>query len=119
MLAQTLRPAEELIGDGLEVERRAVVRYLCDREVVYAPLLTRERLWARVRNISTHGIGLLLGTPIEAGTDLLIEFKTMDPTTSLSVVARVVHSTMQQEGSWIVGCRFITRPTEDQILALL
>jgi hypothetical protein len=119
MLVQSIRPEEELSDNGLEVERRAVVRYLCDREITYSPVMSRERFWARVRNISSHGIGLLLGTPLEPGTDMVIDMKTMDPRISLSLVARVVHSTMQEEGNWLVGCKFLTRPTEEQVLALL
>ena len=110
---------EELADGGMEVERRAVIRYLCDREVVYSRLLTRKRLWARVRNVSVNGIGLLLGAPIEPGTDLIIEMKTMDPGIPLTLVARVVHVTMQANESWIVGCKFLTRPTEEHLLALL
>jgi hypothetical protein len=60
MLMQTLRPVEELADGGMEIERRAVVRYLCDLEVVYSRFSKRERLWARVRNVSINGIGLLL-----------------------------------------------------------
>jgi hypothetical protein len=119
MLMQTRRPVEELADGGMEVERRAVVRYLCDREVVYSRFSKRERLWARVRNVSINGIGLLLSAPIAPGTDLKIEMQTMDPGIPLTLVARVVHATMQEEESWIVGCKFLTRPTEEHLLALL
>jgi|AP3Bu8745761321_1050154.scaffolds.fasta_scaffold05393_1 hypothetical protein len=119
MLLQTVRPVEEFADTGMEVERRAVIRYLCDREVVYSRILTRERLRARVRNVSVNGIGLLLDAPIEPGTVLLIQMKTMDPDIPLTLVARVVHATMQAEGSWIVGCKFLTKPTEEHLLALM
>jgi hypothetical protein len=119
MLLQTFPSAEEFTDGGMEVERRAVVRYLCDRQVVYSPLLTRQRLRARVRNVSVDGIGLLLGDPIDPGTDLAIEMQTLDPGIPLTLVARVVHATLQEEGSWIVGCRFLTRPTEEHRLTLL
>jgi PilZ domain len=119
MLLQTLPRAEEFTDPGMEVERRAVVRYLCDKEASYYALPQCQRHWARVRNISTGGVGLLLDAPIEPGTDLVVEMKTMDPATSLTLPARVVHATMQEEGSWIVGCKFFTRPAEEELLALL
>jgi c-di-GMP-binding flagellar brake protein YcgR len=119
MLLQTLPRAEEFTGSGMEVERRAVVRYLCDQEVAYYALSMRERLRARVRNVSREGIGLLLTAPIEPGTKLVIEMKTVDPATSHTLVASVVHATMQEEGSCLVGCKFLTRPTEEDLLALL
>jgi hypothetical protein len=119
MLMQTLRPVEELADGGMEVERRAVIRYLCDREVVYSPVLTGERLRARMRNVSVDGIGLLLDDPLDPDTDLSIELQTLDPGIPLILFARVVHATMQADGSWIVGCKFLTRPTEEHLLALL
>jgi hypothetical protein len=45
--------------------------------------------------------------------------KTLDPTVSLTLVAQVVHSTMQPDRTWIVGCRFLSRPHEEDLLALL
>jgi c-di-GMP-binding flagellar brake protein YcgR len=104
---------------GMEVERRAVVRYLCDRQVTYRPLLTRERLRARVRNISVDGIGLLLSDAIDRGTEIAIELQSLDPDIPLTLVARVVHATRESNGSWLVGCKFLTRPTEEHLLALL
>jgi hypothetical protein len=43
MLLQTVRPVEELADGGMEVEPRAVIRYLCDREVFYSRIL-RDRI---------------------------------------------------------------------------
>ena len=117
MLLETVHPVEELADAGMEMERRAVVSYLCDRKVIHSPLLMRKRIWARVRNVSVDRIGLLLGAPIEPGTRLTIEMKTLDPSILLTLLARVVHSTKQEEGSWIVGCKFITRPSEEDLLA--
>jgi hypothetical protein len=119
MLLQTLPSAEEYSDSDIEVERRAAVRYLCDRQVFYSPLWTSERRWARVRSISASGISLLVGAPIEPGSDLAIDMKTIDPSILLTVVARVVHATKQEEGSWIVGCKVVSRATEVELLALL
>jgi hypothetical protein len=119
MLLQTLPRAEAFTDPGMEVERRAVVRYLCDQEISYYTPSARLRHWARVRNISTGGVGLLLNAPIEPGTALAIEMKTMDPATSLTLPARVVHATKQEGGSWIMGCKFLKRPTEKNLLPLL
>lgn len=119
MLLQTRARPETSTAPRMDGERRAVVRYLCDREVFYFPLWSGERLWARVRDISVYGIGLLLSAPMEIGTDLAIDMRTMNPRLPLALVARVVDVTMQEEGCWIVGCRFLTRPTEEDLLSLL
>jgi hypothetical protein len=119
MLLQTLPSAEEFSDPGIGVERRAAVRYPCDLEILYAPLWTSERRWARIRSVSVNGISLLVGAPIEPGTDLAIDMKIVDPGILLTLVARVVHATKQDEGSWIVGCKFLARPSEEHLLALL
>jgi hypothetical protein len=119
MLLETLPSTEQFSESCFEVERRAAVRYLCDQEVFYSPLWTSERRWARIRNISADGISLLVSAPIESGTDLAIDMKTVDPSALLTLVARVVHSTKQEEGSWIVGCRTLSSLTEEELLALL
>jgi hypothetical protein len=119
MLLQTLPSAEEFSDLDIEMDRRATVRYLCDRQVFYSPLWTSERHWARIRNVSVHGISLLVGAPIERGIDLAIDMKTVDPSILVTLVARVVHSTKQDEGSWIVGCKFLNGPSEQELLALL
>ena len=119
MLLQTLPRAEEFTDPGMEMERRAVVRYLCDQEATYYALPHCRRRWARVRNISMGGIGLILDAPMEPSTALVIEMKTLDSATSLTLVARVVHATKQEEGSWIIGCKFLTRPREKDLLRLL
>ena len=119
MLVETFPCMDEFTEPGLEVERRAEVRYLCDKQVVCYELAAQQRLWARVRNISANGIGLLLRAPIAAGTELVVEMKTLDPSTSFTLVAHVIHCTLQQDQSWIVGCRFLSKPHEEDLLALL
>ncbi len=119
MLMQDFCPAEDLTERSPRPEQHAIVRYLCDRKVAYSPLVTRQRLWARVRTVSVQGIRLLLSTPIKPDTDLVIEIRTADSDISFTLVARVLNATMQEEGSWIVDCKFLTSPTEEQLLALL
>jgi hypothetical protein len=119
MLLEALPSTEQFSEPGFEIDRRAAVRYLCDQEAYYSPLWTSERRWARIRNISSNGISLLVSAAVDPGTDLAIDMKTVDPSVLLTLVARVVHVTKQEEGSWIVGCRILSRPMEEELLALL
>ena len=119
MLLQTCPTAEQFSDPDIGLERRAAVRYLCDREVFYFPLWTSERHWARIRNVSADGISLLVASPIDPGTDLAIDMKTVDPSILLTLVARVVHATKQEEDSWIIGCRFLTRLSDEDLRVLL
>lgn len=119
MVLQAHSRAAEFSSPARHVERRAVVRSTCHRGIVYYAPLTRQRRWARVRNVSVNGIGLLVGVPVELGTDLTIEMQSSDPGIPLTLVARVVYATKYEEGSWITGCRFRTRPTEEALLGWL
>ena len=119
MLLQTLPTGEEFSDPSIEIDQSVAVRYLCDREVFYSPLWTSERHLARIRNVSVHGISLLIGAPIERGVDLTIDMKTVDPSILVTLVARVVHSTKQDERNWIVGCKFLNELSEQDLLALL
>jgi hypothetical protein len=100
-------------------ERRASVRYQCSDEISCSSLAPFDRLSGRVRDISRHGVALILGTSIRVGTEVVMDLRTRNPGISLTLRARVVHATLEGEGSWIVGCEFVSTPTEEQILALL
>jgi hypothetical protein len=102
-----------------ELERRASVRYQCSEEISCSSLAPFDRLSGKARDISRGGVALILGARIRVGTEVLIDLKTRNPGIALTLRARVVHATPEAEGSWIVGCEFISMPTEEQILALL
>jgi hypothetical protein len=101
------------------IERRASVRFQCSNRASCSSLAPFERLNGAMRDISKHGIALVLGTSIREGIELVIDLKTKNPGICLTLLARVVHSRPEEEGTWIVGCEFITTPTEEQIQALL
>jgi hypothetical protein len=101
------------------MERRACARYRYRtppqiRFLVRAALLGGE---AFARDISAHGIGLLVGHPLREGTVLLLEQPGKFPGTTRTRVARVVHATPLQDGEWLIGCRF-SPPLSDGELAL-
>lgn len=72
-----------------------------------------------MRDISRNGLALIVGASIREGTELVIDLKTRNPGICLTLLARVIRATQEVEGSWIVGCEFITTPTDEQIKALL
>lgn len=101
------------------IERRAAVRYQCSNSASCSSLAPFERHSGKMRDISRTGIALALGTSIREGTELVIDLKTKNPGICLTLLARVIHSTPEDESSWVIGCEFITTPTEEQIKALL
>jgi hypothetical protein len=94
-------------------ERRAAVRYQCNQTFSYFSSPKSERLWARVRNISVAGIGLVTSRALDPGTVLTIEVKDKE------LSACVVHSTRDAAGTWLVGCRFDTKLSDAQLRELL
>ena len=100
-------------------ERRASVRYYDSMGDLCTVATCYERVWALVRDISTHGIGLILNSRIEPGTPLTIEMRTKDQEGSLALLARVVHATRRSEFSWLVGCELMTRLSAERLRQLL
>ena len=80
-----------------------------------------DRTWrlAWVYDLSRAGVGLLLGQPVEPGTELDIELLTQQAIVHVAVRARVAHTTRREDGRWLVGCEFLTRLTGEELAALL
>jgi PilZ domain len=119
MLAQTFHPVREFKKQRIRPERRAGVRFCADRDTSYSFRNPFESLSVKIEDISAQGIKLALSCVIARGTEIAIDFKTKPRGTLLTLLARVIHSSMDADGGWIVDCEFITRPTEAQIRALL
>ena len=103
----------------LEAERRHDARHTCDLEVTSHALEASEALaWgAVVRDVSAGGIGLTLCFPFRPGTFLALDLKRRDGTVR-SLLARVVHVRDQADGSWHLGCEFVTPLADDEVATL-
>jgi hypothetical protein len=74
---------------------------------------------ARVRDLSTGSIGLLLTRRFEPGTLLVIELEKKALSLSHTLVGRVVHATQNSNGSWQLGCTLANKIAEDDLQALM
>lgn len=76
---------------------------------------------ARVRDLSSGSIGLLLTRRFEPGTLLVIELekKKQDQSLSHTLVGRVVHATQNTNGGWMLGCTLANKIAEDDLQELL
>jgi hypothetical protein len=101
-------------------DRRAAVRFCCKLGTACRPISSlREHQWqGTVVNVSTDGLGLLLGRRFEAGTLLAVELQTPAGEPAGTVIARVAHNT-QQGAEWLVGCDFLNPLPEDDLRALV
>lgn len=103
------------------MERRAWVRYPCDLDSACQPLAGARGLqWpGKVRNLSMGGIAIRLARRFEAGTVLAIDVQGRDETVLRTVLARVIHVLLQNDGSWLLGCAFTSPLNDEDLKALL
>ena len=99
-------------------ERRAAPRLPSTLKVMCYPsgsgLL--ERRQARVRNVSRTGIGLSVDRAWPPDTRLMVELPAEDGVRP--VRCRVIHSTPQIGGTFLVGCVFESALTDAEVQAL-
>ena len=74
-----------------------------------------ETRWARIENVCAMGLGLLLSTSCDPGTELIIRLKGQNGRFAVSLPARVAHATARPDGAWIVGCA-LSHPLSEQQL---
>ncbi len=75
-----------------------------------------ERRQARIRNVSRNGIGLTVDRAWPPGTVLVVELPAEDGVKA--VRARVIHSTAQLGGTFLVGCTLELPLTDAEVQAL-
>ena len=102
-------------------DRRAVVRQLCgpDTTCRLRAAATGGTLWARVRDASPGGLGLLLSRPLSPGSFLAVELRAPGMRYPLVLEARVAHATPQPDGSWLIGCALLCRLPEELLPVLV
>jgi hypothetical protein len=114
-------PFPEPVGVPAEIaERRSAVRYPSQAATPCLPVPEGEALCcARVVDISTTGVGLLVDSYVEPETLLAVELQGEDPGASYTLVVEVRRATKQGEGEWLLGCSFARELTEAEMRALL
>ena len=97
---------------------RATVRYRCAPatagKLYFAQDQEQQRAW--IMNLSKTGVGLLLPRPLAAGIYLVIRMR--GPHGAVELPAHVVHSTLQTQSEWLIGCELI-QPLHDEDLDTL
>jgi len=104
-----------------EVERRSAQRYPCNWLTTGHVLGPRGNIsWvAKVVNISTHGVGLLYRSRVKPGTVLVITLQGANQKLSRPMPVRVMHVRQEGPETWLLGCEFVRRVNEEDLLALL
>ena len=119
MQADGVRPRAQGESDGGPAERRAFERYPADVEVLCRPLgASRDDGWhARLQDISTGAVGLLLERRFEAGTMLAIDPAAPAPGRARTLMARVMHVSAQAGGEWRLGVALLRELSPEELRA--
>jgi hypothetical protein len=98
-------------------------RHLCGLQTSCQPIAARadkDCLWpAEVRDISVHGMGLVLRRRFERGTGLAVEIPGPDGQPADTLLAKVVHISARKDGGWLLGCNFVSELSQDELRRLL
>jgi hypothetical protein len=124
-MTEQLLPVEAdftlLKTDLVKVKRRGAVRYRAGPatlgRIFFSETSESQEAW--VLNLSQTGIGLTLCRPLEIGTGLTIRLTGANKGVSLTLRARVAHSTHEVDGTWRMGCALEQPLTPDILETLL
>ena len=72
-----------------------------------------------IDNISIGGLGLKLERRFEKGTGLAIELPDRVNNASYVVLAKVVHVAKQTDDTYLLGCKFVSELSEDEVRRLV
>jgi hypothetical protein len=108
-------------GTAPALERRAALRYHWDVEIPCSPVPECEDpSWsARVQDISTTGIGLVVDRYVEPETYLAVQLQCDEFLLSYTVLVQVKNLRTQGDGSWRLGCEFARTLSEEEVRTLL
>src|SRR5262249_59360585 len=100
--------AETVPSTATQTERRAWVRYPCNCDSACHPLAGAPGMqWlGKICNLSQGGVGLSVTRRFEVGTVLAIDMEGKPEHVLGTVLARVVHVSLQSDGDWLHGCAF-------------
>src|SRR5207248_2839289 len=100
--------------------RRAQARHVLDRDGTQVLMRTPDAEHVGiVRNLSTHGIGLVLDTWVYPGTEIVAQLTNSCRLFCCDLEMRVVHCTPQPSGSYLVGCEFNAPLPHETVRALV
>jgi hypothetical protein len=117
MPGQDVVPRALAAGPDPAEDRRAFRRYPADLQVSCRALgAARADSWpARLRDISTGGIGLVPGRRFEAGTLLAVELVNTPSGSPRTLLSRVMHVHALPEREWLLGLALLREMGEDEL----
>jgi hypothetical protein len=113
------RKAPPRVERRSEPRKRCTLGVVCTVEEDLAVGDQEEEVWpGAVRDVSTHGVGLLLARRFEPGTVLKVEVDGVAGSLR-SVTAKVANVRTETDGHWFHGCAFSRPLTGQQLRSLV
>lgn len=104
---------------SLPVDLRASRRYPCDPVHCQLKVLVGPSMWpARVKDLSTSGVGFVFGQRHQPGTSLQLTITNNSRGITCDVLAQVVRVVLLPTGQWLTCCAF-GEPLENEELKRL
>jgi hypothetical protein len=101
--------------------QRATVRYRCAPATTGKLFLAddHECQLAWIINLSKTGVGLVVSRPVPVGAYVLLNLRSIDRSTVFELAGHVMHSTMQTQTDWLIGCELLQPLSDDDLDAML
>ena len=115
--------AEAALAENRNVECRVHERHSCGllSQCQPASMFGKDDCkWSgTIHNISVGGVGLILKRRFEKGTGLAIELPGHGNKPAYVVLARVMHVGKHDANAWMLGCKFLSELSDDEVQRLL
>jgi hypothetical protein len=100
------------------VDQREWARLPCTSLARFLPVdaAGAQERWARLADISAHGLCLVTNQSLPQGTLLALE---LGAATQVKAVGQVMHARQQPSGSWHVGCLLEAKLVDDELWRLV
>lgn len=111
----TTQPHEAPLDTACE-DRRGAERHPSGQDACCHPASNLDTTPVQVKDVSTHGVGLVSARRFEPGTVLVLELAetALQP---VSVLARVVRIVPRTDGRWLIGCVFLSEVSDEEFIA--
>lgn len=97
--------------------------YPCELEASCQPVagwLDRESVWpATISDLSTDGLGLVLGRRFEPGSGLAVELPASAVRSEETFLVKVAQVQSLSGGRWLLSCAFVSALSEETVLTLV
>ncbi|MSQ96034.1 MAG: hypothetical protein EXR98_15965 [Gemmataceae bacterium] len=123
MASQVLSAPEKHDPNRPSIDCRVYERQSCEMPATCQPasaLAMKEMRWsATILDISRGGLRVRLQRHFERGTGLAVELPGDAQREPCVVFVKVVHVKAQDDGTWALGCKFISELSDDEVLRLV